>query len=1178
MGYGDYVIGDSVISRVYYVEGLGHNLFSVGQFCDSDLEVTFRKHSYYVRDTDGVELIKGSRGSNLYTILVEDMMKSSPICLLSKASNNKSWLWHQHLNHLNFGTINDLARKDLVRGLPRLKIEKYHLCSACQLGKRKQQTHKPKTENTNLEVLNTIHIDLCGPMRVQTINGKKYILVIVDGYSRFTWVKFLRLKDETPETVPRTPQQNGVVERQNRTLVKAAWTMLIFFKALMFLRVEVVATAFDIGIFVGYAPSKKGYRIYNKRTRRIMETIHVQFDELTEPIAPPMFDEYLEPPRAERPVPPAQAVPAPVNLAGTPSSTTIDPEAPSPSISPSSLALQSHSLHQGVTAESTFMEDNPVAPVDNNPFINVFASEPSFDTSSSGDEGIDFKESFAPVARIEAIHIFIANAASKNMTIYQMDVKTTFLNGELKEEVYVSQPEGFVDPDHPTHFYLLKKALYGLKQVLREWYDTLSRFLLDNKFSKGAVDPTLFTQKIGKHILLVQIYVDDIIFTSTDPKACLQVSQSPRGIFINQSKFALEILKKFGMDLCDPVDSPMVDQLKLDEDWNKIICDLDKIPELSQRSPQNCPKCRHPVNGYYCQGCALLRKKFKEDLFTSGIEHGILQDSSEPSNHNTNIVNAPREPFVVNQDPDNNSSQSPPQINHHCCYGCGDPLEVPIIPNPEPFNNQTIKELPPTVQSFDPKSNLVHDSLNVFYPPPQIPFYSCEFCGNDARYGHYCTPQVLFIYPEPCYNQDFIFRKNFKIFMIFNNNIFVVKIAGLLMKLTNNDLFDSQNKLMEQLTSMCDMYGDEHLDTVSATESDEYIKSSVENLVPILSESKGENKCDVPAYEEFKTFSNILFDADYDFYSSDNQSFSNEDFPKEIYSNPLFDEEIISMKIDQHHFNVEFDLIEYLRNHDSSIISSSSKIDSLFDEFVGELTLLKSIPSGIHEINCYPEEETHFIKRLLYDNSSPRPLEEFVSANSNAAIESFSPSPIPVKDSDSLIEEINLSFTPNYPMLPSIEDDDYDSERDILILEELLSNDSLSLLENESFHFDIPSFSCPPAKPPDGNTGILNVKMMGDISEPKIPMPRLMITLVLNQEKSPDLLSHLGFEAFQPSAECPMMIHEKNTPILDVPLFHFYPPLINSSMGELGQSQRAKQALCGRHSMLIRSLVFFSNE
>nr|GFA73282.1 integrase, catalytic region, zinc finger, CCHC-type, peptidase aspartic, catalytic [Tanacetum cinerariifolium] len=174
------------LTRLYYVEGLGHNLFSVGQFCDSDLEVAFRKHSCYVRDTNDVDLIKGSRGSNLYTISVEDMMKSSPICLLSKASKNKSWLFHRRLNHLNFGNINDLARKDLVRGLLRLKFEKDHICFACQLGKSKKHTHKPKAKNTNLEVLNTLHMELCGSMQVQTINGKKYILVIVDDYSRFT--------------------------------------------------------------------------------------------------------------------------------------------------------------------------------------------------------------------------------------------------------------------------------------------------------------------------------------------------------------------------------------------------------------------------------------------------------------------------------------------------------------------------------------------------------------------------------------------------------------------------------------------------------------------------------------------------------------------------------------------------------------------------------------------------------------------------------------------------------------------------------------------------------------------------------------------------------------------------------------------------------------------------------
>ncbi|GJX10504.1 retrovirus-related pol polyprotein from transposon TNT 1-94 [Tanacetum coccineum] len=459
-----------------------------------------------------------------------------------------------------------------------------------------------------------------------------------------SWVMEISVGIFHQKSVPRTPQQRTVVERQNRTLVEAARTMLIFSKALMFLWAEAVATACytqnrslihtrhnktpyelvhdkksdltffrvfgalcyptnnsedlgklqptaDIGIFVGYAPNRKGYRIYNKRTRRIMETIHIQFDELSKPMvyvqlstgptptftmhrqissrlvpnpvptAPyvpptnkelkilfqPMFDEYLEPPRIERPVSPALAVSVPVNLAGTPSSTTIDQEAPSPSHSPLSLALKSTSSQQGVTAGSTIIEDNPFAPVDNDHFVNVFALEPSYEASSSRDvslaesthiykvkldeygdvlknkarlvakgyrqeEGIDSKEFFALVARIEVIRIFIANAASKNMTIYQMDVKTTFLNVELKEEVYVSQPEGFVDPDHPTYVYNLKKALYGLKQAPRAW-----------NYS----------------------------------------SQNPGGIFINQSKFALEILKKFRMDSCDPIDTPMVDRLKL---------------------------------------------------------------------------------------------------------------------------------------------------------------------------------------------------------------------------------------------------------------------------------------------------------------------------------------------------------------------------------------------------------------------------------------------------------------------------------------------------------------------------------------------------------------------------------------------------------------------------------------
>ncbi|GKD66407.1 retrovirus-related pol polyprotein from transposon TNT 1-94 [Tanacetum coccineum] len=174
-------------------------------------------------------------------------------------------------------------------------------------------------------------------------------------------------------------------------------------------------------------------------------------------------------------------------------------------------------------------------------------------------EGINFEESFAPVARLDAIRIFLAYAAHMNMIVYQMDVKTAFLNGILREEVYVSQPDGFVDQDNPNHVYKLKKALYGLKHAPRVWYDLLSKFLLSQEYSKGTVDPTLFIRRQGKDILLVQIYVDDIIFATTD------FTKSQRHL-LNQSKYALESLKKYGLESNDPVDTPMVEKSKLDED------------------------------------------------------------------------------------------------------------------------------------------------------------------------------------------------------------------------------------------------------------------------------------------------------------------------------------------------------------------------------------------------------------------------------------------------------------------------------------------------------------------------------------------------------------------------------------------------------------------------------------
>ncbi|GJS51765.1 retrovirus-related pol polyprotein from transposon TNT 1-94 [Tanacetum coccineum] len=200
-GYGDYIHGNITICHVYYVEGLGHNLFSVGQFCDGDLEVAFRSKTCYVRNLEGDDLLTGGRDSNLYTISISDMAASSPICLMSKATSTKSWLWHRRLSHLNFGTINDLTKLDLVDGLPKFKYGKDHLCSACERGKSKKASHPPKLIPSDYSKLELLHMDLCGPMRVASVNEKKYILVIVDDFPRFTWVYFLRSKDETPEII-----------------------------------------------------------------------------------------------------------------------------------------------------------------------------------------------------------------------------------------------------------------------------------------------------------------------------------------------------------------------------------------------------------------------------------------------------------------------------------------------------------------------------------------------------------------------------------------------------------------------------------------------------------------------------------------------------------------------------------------------------------------------------------------------------------------------------------------------------------------------------------------------------------------------------------------------------------------------------------------------------------------
>ncbi|GJW99781.1 retrovirus-related pol polyprotein from transposon TNT 1-94 [Tanacetum coccineum] len=693
-----------IIKRVYYVEGVNHNLFPVGQLCDADLEVAFRKSTCYIRDLKGNDLLTGSRGTNLYSITLQDTSTPNPIFLMAKASSSQAWLWHHRYSHLNFDTINLLLKYNIVTGLPKLKFVKDHLCSSYKLGKAKRKSFKTKTTPSSKIRLQILHMDLCGLMRVESFNGKKYVLVIVDDYSRYTWTHFLRSKGETLEVLidflklvqrglyaqvrivrtdkgtkflnktlhayftqegiehqtstTRTPEQNGIVERQNHTLVEAARTMLNAAKVPLFFWAKAIATKCfthnrslviplhektPYHIINGRKLSSRAYKVYNKRTRVIVETIHANFDELpliasdhvsSDPVPQcqtttleqgclsldpqsqenvpqaaktvtmsneldflfsPMFDELLNGTTT------AVSKPSTVSAADalnqrkkqntTPSTSTFVAADTRPLIIQTTpeTANQATSHAPTVTAIENInqVETNTKnAQVEEDEFFNIFSI-----SKNKGDEentiiynkaclvakgygqkeGIDFKESFAPVAWLEVVRLFFAYATHRSFLVYQIDVKTTFLYRPLKEEVYVNKPNGFVDPYHPDQVYRLKKALYGLKQAPRAWYDELSNFLVSKGFSKGYVNPTLFITKYGKDIFLVQIYVDDIIFGFTNPKLSknfeklmhnkfemsimgelnfflgIPIHKSPRGIFINRAKYAQEILIKHGM-------------------------------------------------------------------------------------------------------------------------------------------------------------------------------------------------------------------------------------------------------------------------------------------------------------------------------------------------------------------------------------------------------------------------------------------------------------------------------------------------------------------------------------------------------------------------------------------------------------------------------------------------------
>nr|GEX94163.1 ribonuclease H-like domain-containing protein [Tanacetum cinerariifolium] len=448
--------------------------------------------------TNFVEKFLGSRGTDLYSITLQYTFSPNPTCLMATATFSQAWLWHRRLSHLNFDTINLLSKNNIVTGLPKLKFVKDHLCSSCELRKAKRKSFHTMTILNSKRRLQLLHMDLCGPMWVESINGKKYVLVIVGDYSRYTWTHFLRSRDETPAVLidfltlvqrglhaqvrtvrtdkrteflnkalhayfpkegirhktstAQTPEQNNIVERRNCTLVEAARTMLSAAKVPL-----------------------DGENLDKMREKADTVTTSNELDFLFSL----MFDELINGTTL------VVSKYSDVHVADDPNNRQQHTITQS---STTTIAADTPPLNIRTTPETTLALKNK-RDEDN----TIIRNKARLVAKGYGqNEGIDFEELFAPVARLEAVQLFIAYAAYKSFPVYQMDVKKAFLYGPLKEEVHVNQPGGFVNPYHPNQVYRLKK-----------------------------------------------------------------IHQSPRGIFINQAKYDQEIIKKHGMTSCDSIGIPM---------------------------------------------------------------------------------------------------------------------------------------------------------------------------------------------------------------------------------------------------------------------------------------------------------------------------------------------------------------------------------------------------------------------------------------------------------------------------------------------------------------------------------------------------------------------------------------------------------------------------------------------
>nr|GEW54320.1 hypothetical protein [Tanacetum cinerariifolium] len=587
-------------------------------------------------------LLRTHRQHNMYSIDLNNIVShKNLICLVAKASTDESMLWHRRLGHLNFKTMNKLVRHNLVKGLASKCFENDHICVACLKGKQHKESCKTKLVNSVSKSLHTLHMDLFGPTSVSSLNHKWYCLVVTVDFSRFTWTFFLRTKDETSSILrnfikmnefytrkgikrefnnARTPQQNGVAEKRNRTLIEATRIMLADAKLPATFWAEAVNTACYVQNRVldvaSQAVKKDVSSLRNIALPNWFHEAHLESSNsdaqdacnsdvtkssgISNPTATskiPQVDQ-MEILTVESVIP---TVSLSVLTACLDNSleTSSDSRLISKGVISQEQTLSLDNIltlsnrfkdilgdttntvdTNGVEADLSNMEsiipasptptfrihkDHPksqiIGPVDTSVqtrnkskemeehnfiatihqktnldllqfylfsyFLSQEEPKKIFDALKdpmaqgyTREEGIDYEEVFAPVARIEAIRLFLAYASFMGFIVYQMDVRNAFLYGTIDDEVYVMQPLGFQDPEFPDRVYKVEKAMYGLHQAPRAWYGTLSKYLLANGFQRGTIDQTLYIRKHKGDFLLVQVYVDDIIFGSSNLLLC----------------------------------------------------------------------------------------------------------------------------------------------------------------------------------------------------------------------------------------------------------------------------------------------------------------------------------------------------------------------------------------------------------------------------------------------------------------------------------------------------------------------------------------------------------------------------------------------------------------------------------------------------------------------------------